>query len=93
MSDEADHRPTLDAPSQAEFEAANEELQERGPSLFVRVIRAIAALIVIAALLFYFVEPFRSVLTVIPLPWRSPNSGTRPIPLAPAPKTSPLQSS
>ena len=93
MSDEADRRPALDAPSEAEFEAAKEELAGRGPSLFVRVLRAIAALIVIAALLFYFVEPFRSVLTVIPLPWRSPDSGARPIPLAPTPKTSPRQSS
>ena len=86
MSDESGYRQVSDGPTQTEFEAAEEESQERGRSLFVRILRGIVALIVIVALVFYFVEPIHRVFVNVPFPWRSPDSGTRPIPLAPAPK-------
>jgi len=69
--------------------AAQEEPEDgTGRSRF-RVVRLIGTLIVILALLLYFIAPFNNAFRSVPYRWFRPDSGTRPIPLAPVPKSNP----
>jgi len=80
----------FDEPAAEDFETdAADEPKAGARAVFVRVLRAVGVLLVIVALLFYFIAPFNSFIRSVPLHWLHPDSGTRPIPLAPRPQHSP----
>jgi hypothetical protein len=84
MSDENDLWMVGDEPSLEDFEAAEEEESRAGTRpVLVRILRVVGVVLVIVALLFYFVVPFRNVLRRVPIRWRLPGTGTQPIPIAP----------
>ena len=85
VSDECGIWTSLDEPSPAEFEAAEEEdARARTGGAVVGIARAGVALTLVVALLFYFVVPFH---TVAGEAYRWLRSTTAPhsIPLAPRP--------
>ena len=80
----------LEEPSWEDFDAAEEEEPKaRARAVLVRILRIVGVLLVIVALLLYFIAPFNNIFGSAPIRWFRPDTGTRPIPLAPAPKTSP----
>ncbi len=88
MTDESDPGMSVDEPPIEEFEA--EEAPPAGPwAVPFRVLRAVVALLVIVALLFYFVAPFRTVVRSIPRYLKWPSTKMRVIPLAPRPQNHP----
>ena len=73
-----------DAFSDLGFEAPEGEEPAR-LGTFARLVRAAAALLVIAAMLAYFIVPFESVSRSVRSHWPRPAGNTKPIPLAPKP--------
>jgi hypothetical protein len=90
MSDENNLWMAGDEPSPEDFEAAEEEELRAGTRpVLLRLLRVVGVLLVITALLFYFVVPFRGVLSRVKVRWRLPSTGTQPIPIAPQHKDNP----
>ena len=82
--------PWLDAdePAPADFEAAEDEHPEAGlKAAVVKALKVVTALLIIAALLFYFVAPFNNIFSGVPFHWRPPVMRLRTIPLAPQHRT------
>lgn len=80
----------LDEPSLEDFEAAeNEEVHAGTRGVLVRILRVVVVLLVISALLLYFVVPFGNVFNSTTYRWLRPNAGTHTIPLAPEQPSSP----
>lgn len=71
-----------DEPSPEDFEAADQDGYGAKP-VSVRVLRAVVVMLVIVAMLLYFVGPFYNVFDSAPFRWLRPSTGTHPIPLAP----------
>jgi hypothetical protein len=90
MTNEIPTWTVLDEPSSEEFEAAEEE-QARPSVGFVlwRVFKLGVALLLVAALLVYFVTPFTNIWGSVPYRWLHPNTGIHTIPLAPPQKANP----
>jgi hypothetical protein len=88
--DESGHWTVLVEPPPEDFEAAEEDAPRAGAWVVaVRILRLVAVLIVIVALLTYFAVPFNNIFSSVPYRLRHPDSGTRTIPLAPEPPASP----
>ena len=80
----------LDEPSPDEFEAAEEELAKPSAGVIVwRIVRLAVALLLVAALLVYFVTPFTNIFGSVPYRWMHPNTGIHSIPIAPQQKSNP----
>ena len=88
MTDESDLWTVVDEPSMEDFEAAEED----EPQVGARVLRVVGVLLVILALLLYFVAPFYNFFSSVPYHWLRPSTGTHAIPLAPEHKSSPKTS-
>jgi len=87
VTDDDSSPPVADEPSDEDFEApAEEDPASRARLTFFRVLRLLGTLLIILALLVYFIPPFRSVIVSVPSLLR-PNRGIQPIPLVPEPKT------
>ena len=90
MTDERDPSTASDEPSPEEFAVdADEDLQLARRRARVGVVRVIVTLLVVVALLLYFITPFNNVFSSAPFHWLRQGSGTRPIPLAPEQRSSP----
>ena len=90
MTDDRDFSVIADQPSSTEFEDTEDEdgqVAERPRRS--RVVKLVVTLLVVVALLLYFITPFNSVFSSAPFHWLRQGSGTRPIPLAPEQRTSP----
>jgi hypothetical protein len=86
VADESELPAVADEPSQEDFDAADEEAPQVGTrEVLVRVLKVVGVLLVILALLLYFVVPVSSV----SFPWRRLGPGMRTIPLAPERRSSP----
>ena len=90
VTGEQAHWTILDEPSPDEFEAAEEELAKPSAGVIVwRIVRLAVALLLVAALLVYFVTPFTNIFGSVPFRWMHPNTGIHTIPLAPPQKANP----
>jgi hypothetical protein len=88
VADERDSSGVHDEPSAEEFAAdTDEDLQAARRRARVGVVRMIVTLLVVVALLLYFITPFNNVFSSAPFHWLRQGSGTRPIPLAPEQKS------
>lgn len=86
-------RDAVDEPSIEDFEPAEEEgLQLAGSGTPARILRAVGVLLLVVALLLYFVAPYYDLFRRIPNVWRPPSAGTHAIPLAPKPAANPKRS-
>ena len=92
VPDEDAFHLVADEPSIEDFEAPIEEDQRSGPRrAFFKVLRLLGTLLVIAALLVYFIPPLNSAIRSVPSLLMRPHRGIQRIPLVPEPKTrSPL---
>lgn len=89
VTDEVDLRADADEPSMEDFEAAEQEELPTGPWVVLRrILRIVGVLLVIAALLVYFVVPYQNVFSAW-RHWRLPSIPLHTIPLAPEPKSVP----
>jgi hypothetical protein len=80
-----------DDPPIEDFAADEEDEPQAGTrSVFVGTVRLVLVLLIVLALLVYFVVPFNSLFTAVPRNWRLPGTGTRTIPLAPEHKGNPM---
>jgi len=87
VADENQHRRILDEPSTEDFEAAEQVDQPSGAGAVVfRILRVAGVLLLIVALLLYFVMPFRDVVVRVLHQWNLPLQS---LPLAPEHKTNP----
>ena len=92
MTDDRAQWVTDYEPCVEDFDAADEVQPKVGAKTTVfRILRLVASLLVILALLFYFVVPFNNIFGSMPFHWRGPGTGLRAIPLAPQRKSSPKQ--
>ena len=90
VTDEGGPWIVFDEPSAQDFEAGAQDEPKAGARVvFVRILKAFGVLLVIVALLVYFIAPFNNYLRSVPFHWFHPDSGTRPIPLAPQPQHTP----
>ena len=88
--DERDLWITADEPSPEEFEAAEEEPRPAGPRVMLRrILRLLGVLVLIFALLLYFVVPFRNVVIDAMRQMNLPVPRLQSIPLAPEPTSTP----
>jgi hypothetical protein len=86
VTDESELSTVADEPSQEDFDAADEEEPQVGArDVLVRVLKIVGVLLVIVALLLYFVVPVSSV----SFHWRRLGPVMRTIPLAPERRSSP----
>ena len=84
VTDDSDLRAFADEPSIEDFEAADEEEQRTGVrAILFRILRVAAVMLVIAALLVYFIVPFNNMFFNVPYRLRWPRPWTHPIPVAP----------
>ena len=90
MTSESDLWTVVEEPSMEDFETAKEEEPHVGArhALF-RVVRVVGTLLVILALLLYFIVPLNNVFMNVPNHWQRPNTGLHKIPLAPQRPSSP----
>jgi hypothetical protein len=89
VTDESELRTVADEPSQEDFDAADEEEPQAGTrEVLVKVLKVVGVLLVILALLLYFVVPVSSV----SFHWRRLGPELRTIPLAPERRSSPKMS-
>ncbi len=92
MSDDHDLGPTVEEPSAEDFEAAAEERPQVGVrSVLVRILKSIGVLFVVLALLIYLVVPLYHTIKSVPYGRPTPSPGTRQIPVAPEPTSTPLR--
>jgi len=78
---------TSDEPSIDDFEAADEEMPPVGArAILFRILRALGVMLLIVALLLYFVTPFRAVIVDAVRQLRQPLQS---IPLAPQERSNP----
>ncbi len=93
MTDASGLRTVVDEPSMEDFEAAEEEQPQVGARVvLIRILRVVGVLLVILALLLYFVAPFYNSFWSVRYQWLRPNTGTHTIPLAPEHKSNPKRS-
>lgn len=92
MSDDHDLGRTAEEPSAEDFEAAAEERPRAGVgSVLVRILKSVGVLFVVLALLVYFAIPYYNAFEGVPRGRPGPHPGTRPIPLAPEPTSTPVR--
>ena len=92
MGDDNDLGPTVGEPSVEDFEAAAEERPQVGVTpVLVKVLKSAGVLFVVVALLLYLVAPFYNTFTRVPHGWPTPRPGTRQIPVAPEPTSTPVR--
>lgn len=92
MDDERGPGPDAEEPSAEDFEAAAEEQPQAGVRpVLVRVLKTIAVLFVVLALLLYLVGPFYDAVKGVPQGGAGPRPSPRPIPTAPEPTSTPLR--
>jgi len=89
VSEGNDNRPTPEGPSIEDFWAADEEAERRPRSLVSRMLIGGLALLLIAALIAYFVVPFNNFFGSVTYHLWHPNTGVHTIPLAPERKANP----
>ena len=90
MADGSDNRPTADGPCIDDFWAADDQEDEaRRGSLMSRVLTAALVLLLIAALIAYFVVPFNNFFGSVTYHLWHPNTGVHTIPLAPERRSNP----
>ena len=90
MTGERDIWTAGDEPSTEDFEAAEEEASARGPwAVLSKLLRTVGVLLLVVALLLYFVAPFRSVFVDVLHQLRLPIPKLQSIPLAPEPRGNP----
>ncbi len=90
MADGSDPWDLSDEPSMEDFEAAEDEQPPVGARVaLVRTLKTVGVLLVIVALLLYFVVPFNNALSDVLRRVRIPSIRLHTIPLAPEPTTIP----
>jgi hypothetical protein len=89
VTDENGHWSAEHEPSLEEFEAPEDEVTSRTSSPLARVLRLVGVLILITALLMYFVTPFNNFFTTTTYYLMHPDVKVHPIPAAPKPQASP----
>jgi len=90
VTDDELNSTVVEEPSPEDFDAAEEEESPAGPwAIVLRILRIVAVLIVIAALLVYFVAPYGRFLGLTRYRWIPHGIRIQPIPRAPAPAGSP----
>ena len=90
VTDESEQPTFEDEPSVEDFEAAEQEPPPAGLKVaVVRILRLVGVLLVIVALLLYFVVPFNTAFRSVLHRLRLPGGWMRTIPLAPEPPSHP----
>jgi hypothetical protein len=86
VTDDGELPAVADEPSQEDFEAVDEDEPQGGVKVvLLRVVKVVAVLLVIVALILYFAVPFSVVAFHY---WRRPEPRVRTIPLAPEHRSS-----
>jgi hypothetical protein len=89
VTDDNDLWTTEDEPLPEDFEIPEDEVPLRTGTRLAKVLRLLGVLLLITALLLYFVVPFNNFFVGATYHWMRPDLKVRPIPAAPRPSTSP----
>jgi hypothetical protein len=89
VTDENGHWSAEREPRPEEFEAPEDEVPRRPSSPLARVLRLVGVLILVTALLMYFVTPFNNFFVTTTYYLIHPDVKVHPIPAAPKPRTNP----